>query len=141
MELMIVLQALEPGTWAWIVGGLATAIGIVVGAYNRLQAERIKDKDKQIETLQEEVDEKDIKLDSKDEKLDDLVSWTRMSSEKTIENYAKIIGILETLSSDKGMLETSVAREMTSQLQQLRLEFSREFSELKLLLQSVKDNL
>lgn len=138
MTLLTLLQAAPPeGTWAWIVGGLAFAVTSIAIAYSKIQYERLKDKDIQIDELQASGEKKDSVIADKENKIDDLVTWTRLSSEKTIENYAKIISILEKLSEDKGQLQDGVAKELSSQLQQLRFEFSREFSELKILLNKV----
>jgi hypothetical protein len=81
---------------------------------------------------------RDKAIESRDKRYDELIVWTRSHSEKSIENYARIINILDKMSDANQTIEDSIARDMSLQIQDLKLEISREFNDIKLILKEVR---
>lgn len=108
------------GTWMWIAIGLATTVATIATTLYNQQVKRSSE-------LKGERDDKE-------KRVIELVDWTRNHSERSIENYAKIINILDKLADDNKSIEDSIAKEIASQLQNLRIEFQKEFNDLRLLI-------
>jgi len=108
-----------------------TALGTVISTLCAVIAIQYKNANKRQDV---EIVSRDKAIESKDKRYDELIVWTRYHSEKSVENYARIINILDKMSDANQTIEDSIAREMSLQIRDLKLEISSEFNDIKLIL-------